>query len=160
MKDQSHLPLTIRKIWKHWHPTKSSCCIETLVHPQKCLTNQIHWKPDGSTFIFLQVSFGSGGQESIFEKWLQPKPNFKVGDLVLLADKNLTPTHWHPAKSFCCIEICVHPLKYSTNQIDSMPDGSTFLLPENIPSWGREDFKWKTNHAYLWWSVTYGSIDT
>ena len=35
------------------HPTKSSCCIETPVHSQKCLTNQIHWKPDGSTFIFL-----------------------------------------------------------------------------------------------------------
>ena len=28
------------------------------------------------------------------QKWLQPKPNFKVGDLVLLADKNLSRGQW------------------------------------------------------------------
>lgn len=28
------------------------------------------------------------------QKWLQPKPNYKVGDLVLLADKNLSQGQW------------------------------------------------------------------
>ena len=28
------------------------------------------------------------------QKWLQPKPNFKVGDLVLLAEKNLSRGQW------------------------------------------------------------------
>ena len=28
------------------------------------------------------------------QKWLQPKPNFKVGDLVLLAKKNLSRGQW------------------------------------------------------------------
>ena len=31
------------------------------------------------------------------QKWLQPKPNFKVGDLVLLADKNLPRGQWPKA---------------------------------------------------------------
>lgn len=61
--------------------------------------SQIDSKPDGSTFTFSQMNFGRGGQGYLptlqeRQKWLQPKPNFKVGDLVLLADKNLSRGQW------------------------------------------------------------------
>ena len=59
---------------------------------------------DGSMFRYFPTSFGRGGLKNYTclllqerQKWLQWKPNFKVGDLVLLADKNLPRGQWPKA---------------------------------------------------------------
>ena len=36
--------------------------------------------------------------------------------------------HWYRTKSFCRVETHVHPRKCLTNQINSKPDGSTFIF--------------------------------
>lgn len=65
-----------------------------------CLKNQISSKQDGSTFISLQIIFGQRWTKEYLptlqecQKWLRPQPNFEIGDLVLMADRNTLCGQW------------------------------------------------------------------